>query len=436
MGYYAPTQQGTRRGRSNTNGKLSLATNPKTSRPNTQSVTEDDPTIATNPLSDGSTQSRDTSIGDAESKSEGTNLNILQVCKYYFPITGGMQTAIRSLVTGIDTVDFRVLTSRPSGVGNRDELDESAVIRAGSVGEFKSTPLSLSFPYYLKQQLSWADIVHYHLPFPVGPISHLLNRALQKPTVVTFHDEIVGKGPVTYPYKPVLNRFLDAANRIIVTSPNMRDKSSRVLDFESKTEIVPLGIETADMEFTTHSATDRTVLFVGRLVDFKGIDQLISSMKSIDATLSIVGKGPRRSALERHADDEGVSRKVTFEGFVSDERLDECYHDADVFVLPSTGENESFGIVQLEAMKHGLPVINTALPTGVPYVSVDGTTGITVPPGRPDEIAAAVSTLFADPELYQRFSKNAQQRVKNEFSRKQMLGKTEEIYRRVVAEDE
>jgi glycosyltransferase involved in cell wall biosynthesis len=346
-----------------------------------------------------------------------------------------MQTAIRSLITGIDTADFRILTSRPAGVGNRAELDGSKIIRAGSMGEFKSTPFSPAFPYHLRRQLSWADLVHYHLPFPIGPISHLLNRAMQKPTVVTFHDEIIGKGPVVYPYKPILNRFLGAADRILVTSPNMRDKCSRVLEFESKTSIVPLGIDATGMEIDSHAVSGRNILFVGRLVDFKGIDDLISSMKELDASLSIVGKGPRRDDLEQHANDEGVSQKVTFEGFVSEERLDRFYRNADIFVLPSVGENESFGIVQLEAMKRGLPVINTALPTGVPYVSVDGMTGITVPPGRPDTIAAAASALFENPELYRRYSINAQQRVKNKFSREQMLSKTERIYRRVVTMD-
>jgi rhamnosyl/mannosyltransferase len=244
---------------------------------------------------------------------------------------------------------------------------------------------------------------------------------------------MIDQEPYVYPYKPIFDRFLTAAERIIVTSPNMRDESSQIANFRRKTEIVPLGVETNDMEIKPRDASERNIIFVGRLVHFKGVKYLISAMKELDASLSIVGKGPRRDVLEQHANKEGVSQKVAFEGFVSDEKLDRLYRNADVFVLPSIGDNESFGIVQLEAMKRGLPVINTALSTGVPYVSVDGMTGITVSPKDPDGIADAASTLFESPELYRRYSINAQQRVQSEFSKTQMVSKTEDIYRNVVA---
>lgn len=388
-----------------------------------------------NSISETNAKEYDSSTTDSNESSLSKSINVLHVNKYYFPVTGGMQTAIRSLITGIENANFRVLTSRQFGAGNSDELDGTKVIRAGSIGKFKSTPLTPSFPYHLRRQLSWADLVHYHLPFPLGPVSHLLNRSIQKPTVVTFHDEIIGKGPVVYPYKPILDRFLETAERIIVTSPNMRDKSSQIVDFEPKTQVVPLGVETSEMHVTPQEVSNRHILFVGRLVEFKGIEYLISSMKEIDASLSIVGRGPLRADLERHADDEGVSGKVTFEGFVSEDELNRLYHAADIFVLPSIGENESFGIVQLEAMKRGLPVVNTSLPTGVPYVSVDGITGSTVPPGHPEEIAAAVSTLLEKPDRYRRYSINAQRRVQNKFSKKQMVDKTERIYRNAIAMD-
>jgi len=154
-------------------------------------------------------------------------------------------------------------------------------------------------------------------------------------------------------------------------------------------------------------------------------------MKGLDASLSIVGKGPARRSLERHAALEGVSHKVTFEGFVSDDRLEQLYRDANIFVLPSVGENESFGIVQLEAMSHGLPVINTALPTGVPSLASTGKPDSPFP-GNPDRIAEAARTLFEDSDRYRRYSINAQRRVRSKFDRERMLEKTVEVYRDVL----
>ncbi|MFB1065251.1 glycosyltransferase [Natrinema sp. H-ect4] len=367
-----------------------------------------------------------------ETTATDDTVNVLQVCTYYYPFTGGIQNIVRSLVTGIDSVTFRVLTSQPRGRGSVDEDDGTKIIRTGSLGNVKSTPISPTFPYRLRQQLAWADIVHYHLPFPLGPVSHLLNRTGDVPVVVTFHDDIIGKEPFIYPYNPILDRVLSEAQAIIVSSPNMRETCARISKFEEKATVIPLGIDVQETEIEPRTLDGNTLLFVGRLVEFKGVRYLISAMNGLDASLSIVGKGPARRSLERHAALEGVSHKVTFEGFVSDDRLEQLYRDANIFVLPSVGENESFGIVQLEAMSHGLPVINTALPTGVPFVSVDGKTGFTVPPGNPDRIAEAARTLFEDSDRYRRYSINAQRRVRSKFDRERMLEKTVEVYRDVL----
>ncbi|QLH76971.1 glycosyltransferase [Halosimplex rubrum] len=358
--------------------------------------------------------------------------NVLQVCTYYYPFTGGIQKLVRTLVTGIDDANFRILTCATGGRGGVDERHGTEVVRAGSPGAVKSTPMSPTFPYRLRQQLAWADLVHYHLPFPLGPVSHLINR-VDTPAVATFHDDIVGKGPVVYPYRPVLDRFLGDVSRVIVTSPNMRDECARIAKWRGKAEVVPIGIEAEDGPVEPKSLAGRKLLFVGRLVEFKGVEYLVSAMAELDATLSVVGKGPARDTLERHAREEGVADRVTFEGFVSEARLDRLYREADLFVLPSAGENESFGIVQLEAMQRGLPVINTSLPTGVPYVSVDGETGLTVEPGDPAAIAEAARTLLGDSERYRRYSANAQRRVRERFTRRRMLDETRAVYRDALA---
>jgi len=371
-----------------------------------------------------------------------THPNVLHVCTYYYPFTGGLQRVVKELLTGIDSVNFRVLTCQTRGRGGVDEKHGAKVVRVGSFGPLKSTPMSPGFPYRLRQQLRWADLVHYHLPFPVGPVSHLLNWGDDTPYIATFHDDIVGKGPVVYPYKPVLDRFLTGAERIIVTSPNMRDECARLAGFREKAAVVPIGIDSPDSDggeaasnIEPRELDGRRLLFVGRLVEFKGVDYLISAMTELDATLSIVGKGPARDSLERHADEEGVTDKVHFEGFVSEERLEHLYETATAFVLPSSGRNESFGIVQLEAMARGLPVINTDLPTGVPFVSVDDETGLTVPPRDSTRLAEAAETLLSDPEQYRRFSENAQRRVREKFTRERMLADTRAVYRDALASE-
>ena len=126
-----------------------------------------------------------------------------------------------------------------------------------------------------------------------------------------------------------------------------------------------------------------------------------------------------------------MADKVCLLGGLSDDEITAHYHACDVFVLPSVANTEGFGLVQLEAMACGKPVVNTNLPTGVPYVSVDGETGITVPPGDSLAIAAAVNRLLGDPDLRRRLGENGRRRVENGFTRQRMVEKVLDLYRRL-----
>lgn len=353
-------------------------------------------------------------------------MNVLHVCKHYYPVTGGIQKVVRDIVTGVSDADFRILTSRPSGLCKRTSHDDVPVIRTSSLGVVKSTPLSPTLPFRLRSQLDWADLIHYHLPFPVGTIAGLIPN--QTPSIVTFHDDILKQGPVVRAYRPFLNWFLGSVGTITVTSPMMRDSCAQISRFSDKVRVIPLGIETDEMPSYDVTLDGQSILFVGRLVDFKGVDVLLAAMKDVDALLTVVGDGPQAADLQQYARSEGVTNSVTFEGYVSDERLERLYRESDVFVLPSKGENESFGIVQLEAMKYGLPVINTDLPTGVPYVSIDGETGLTVPPGNSAALSEAINWLFAHPKEYAHFSRQARDRVLDKFEKSAMLEAISSLY--------
>jgi glycosyltransferase involved in cell wall biosynthesis len=134
---------------------------------------------------------------------------------------------------------------------------------------------------------------------------------------------------------------------------------------------------------------ERIVLGVGRLIYYKGFEHLVRAMGDVQATALIAGDGPLSGALAAEATRLGVADRVVLLGRVNEADLKACYHACDVFALPSIERSEAFGIVQLEAMACGRPVVNTRLDSAVPHVSLDGLTGLTVPPGDPAALAAA-----------------------------------------------
>ena len=130
----------------------------------------------------------------------------------------------------------------------------------------------------------------------------------------------------------------------------------------------------------------------------------------------------------------GVTDKVVFAGEINNAGVTPYYHAADLFALASVARSEAFGIVQIEAMAAGLPVVNTSLDSGVPFVSLDGETGLTVPPGNPQALAAAINRLLDDDGLRQSLGQAGVRRARQEFSLDTMLRRTLELYESVTAE--
>jgi rhamnosyl/mannosyltransferase len=169
-------------------------------------------------------------------------------------------------------------------------------------------------------------------------------------------------------------------------------------------------------------------LAVGRLVYYKGFEYLLRAMCHVRGTLLIVGEGPLRRKLESDARALGVSDRVFLVGEIQNDKTTPYYQAADVFVLPSIARSEAFGIVQLEAMASAKPVVNTLLDSGVPFVSLDGVTGFTVPPRDAMSLAAAINRLLEDPELCARYGAEGARRVRNEFNVTRMVDRVIEVY--------
>src|SRR5208282_387744 len=161
-------------------------------------------------------------------------------------------------------------------------------------------------------------------------------------------------------------------------------------------------------------------------------EYLIRAMAKVNGELIIIGDGPLRGFLENEAQAIGVRSRVHFLGEVQNTQLSAYYHASDVFVLPSVARSEAFGIVQLEAMACGKPVVNTQLDSGVPYVSLDGETGFTVEPRDSNALAVAISTLLDEHALRARFGAAARRRVEKEFNAELMARRTLDVYQEVM----
>ena len=243
-------------------------------------------------------------------------------------------------------------------------------------------------------------------------------------------------------YRCLLLRILGKTDRIIVTSPNYMESSRYLQSVSKKCEVIPLGIDWRPFrrvnEEETKTLRERygtpLLLFVGRLRYYKGLDFLLQAMVSIPVNLVIVGTGPEEASCRALARRLGISHRVFFAGDVTQQDLPSYYRACDLFVLPASHRSEAFGLVQLEAMAAGVPVICTELRTGTSFVNRDGQTGLVVPPRDPDALCGAIQQLLSDSERRKQMGRAGTLRVQSEFSKERMCQRTVELYRSLMAE--
>jgi len=368
-------------------------------------------------------------------------LRVLHVGKFYPPAPGGMEKMVQLLCEGERPgVDSQVLVANTSARTVREAWHGVPVTRIASFGSIGSVGICPGFPFALAAAAR--DVTVLHEPNPVALVSDCVTFS-HGPLVVWFHSEVVRpQWKYELLYRPFLRRVLSRASRIVVSSPRLAGYARELSDFRHKCVVIPFGLDTSHLA-ETPAIADRAaaiarefpgprVLFVGRLVPYKGVDVLIDAMASVEATCLIVGDGPLRASLESHAASRGVSSRVRFLGGVSDADLAAHLHACDLFVLPSVTRQETFGVVQLEAMACGRPVVSTDLETGVPWVNQHETTGLVVRPGDAAALAAALTRLSADPALRERFGAAGRARVASQFTVEAMTRATTALYEEVV----
>ena len=358
--------------------------------------------------------------------------------KFFDPYRGGIETVLRDLCQELESqVELHVLVAN-TRARTVHEQRGFRITRAANWGTLFSSPITPGFPGWVRKLPG--DIVHVHLPNPVGEMSYLLT-ARDRPLVAHFHSDIVRQKSLLRIYAPLLRSFYDRVSCIVVPTPNHIDVSPFVSQFRNKCRIVPFGIPLEKFNLTSSGQSkvqqlcgDKPViLFIGRLVYYKGVEYLIQAMSKLDARLWIIGTGPLETSLRQMASSMNLQNKVSFLGNIADDQLLTYYHACDVFVLPSIANSEMFGMVQLEAMACGKPVVSTNLPTGVSWVNQHGVTGFLVPPQRPDALAETIQKLLKNPSLRQEMGEAGRKRVETEFTARKMAAGIMDVYREVMS---
>lgn len=358
-------------------------------------------------------------------------MRILQLGRFW-KVDGGVQMHAqllsRSLANqGIEIVNLVASRNlRPS-----DQIvDGYRLIESPSMGIRFATALCPTMPITARRMHAKKsfDIVHLHFP---DPMSHLVSMSLPAnlPRVITWHSDIVKQQKLLRAYRPW--QYAETMRAKAIIAPTAAHfSSSRQIPHEypsSQRHVIPFGMDyeklasTPAVQATTEQIRTRAagrflVFALGRHVAYKGFDILLAAIQRTSAFLILGGEGPLQGELKAQAEKLGIGDRVWFTGRLADEEMAACYHACDIFCLSSITPNEAFGLVQLEAMACGKPVICTNLNNGVNTVNPHGVTGLTVPVNDPKALGEAIDKLAADSSLRCTLGKQAQHHARNTYS--------------------
>jgi rhamnosyl/mannosyltransferase len=367
-------------------------------------------------------------------------LRILHAYKIYRPdIEGGIPAVISSLAQGCDaSTTHSILSARRFGAARRYTPDGVPVEAVASLGTLFSTPLAPGYiPAFVRRARS-ADVVVHHAPLPLNDAAILLGLPDDTALIVYWHADVVGYPFLRRLVAPLIRRALARADRIVVSGQPMIDHSEFLRPHAHKCAVLPYGMDLnywRMLDTNERAGADRLrlqqprhIVALGRLVGYKGYDVLIRAMQSVAGHATIIGEGPLLADLQKLASDLGVADRVRFAGRLPRDEIKLLFHSAQVFAFPSVTEAEAFGIVQIEAMATGLPIVNTNLPTTVPLVARHNLEALTVAPGDPQALSQALNCILDDPALGEQLGSAGQQRAMSEFDQAAFRTRMTAIY--------
>ncbi|RZJ01598.1 MAG: glycosyltransferase [Brevundimonas sp.] len=369
-------------------------------------------------------------------------MKILILGKFYPPVLGGIETHIRDLARLLGPRhEITLLVHNQGRETIEEQVDGVRLIRAGTLFTALNQPVSLE-TLSLVREIEH-DVVHLHAPNAWAAFALLLSGS-RRPLIVSHHADIIGREPIRSLVMIGYRHLVRRARALMVSQPNNLTCSHDLRGLEVSPVVIPYcvepspfadepGFEDAARALKHDRFGDHPLaVFLGRLVPYKGADRMIQALASTPALrLVIVGDGPLRTEIEAQAKTLGVADRLFITGR-SDERTKHMWLAAsDFMILPSVTIAEAFGIVQVEAMLWGKPVLVTDLPSGVPQVGEPGVTSLVVPPDDPAALAEAMNWLVDNPEAGRRMGEAGRTRALDLYNETKFTQTYDDLYRRV-----
>lgn len=372
-------------------------------------------------------------------KKNANDLRILQVGKFH-PIRGGVEKVMLDLTTGLSERGIRcdMLCAATKGSYTVGINDRARIIAVRSLANVKATMMSPAMIVRLRRICRQYDIIHIHHPDPMAALALRLSGFKGK-VVLHWHSDILRQRQLLRLIKPLQTWLLKRADVIVTTSPPYLEQSPWLAPYRDKCQCVPIGILPVDdadqraIDKLRKSVGGRKVVFsMGRLVGYKGFEYLIdaAAMLPDDHIVVIGGTGPLREQLQTRIEAAGLTEKVRLLGFVPEEALPVYYRAASLFCMSSVERTEAFGVVLIEAMSCGTPVVATRITgSGVPWVNADGISGRNAEPRDARSLAEAIMAVTGN--TGGQYSRGASERYRSLFTEEKMIKSIVEIYRNI-----
>jgi glycosyltransferase involved in cell wall biosynthesis len=364
-------------------------------------------------------------------------MRVLHVTGTFYPDGfGGIEEVIRQICIntsplGVESKIFTLSSSPSSRAIDREGFE---IFIAKKTIEIGSCGFSIKGPAMFKELVQWADIIHYHFPWPFADFLHFFCK-VNKKSIVTYHSDIVRQKVLKIFYQPLMHKFLQGMDKIIATSPNYLQSSATLQKYKEKVTVIPIGI--SEKTYPIPSEVDTAsvqkivghdfILFIGMFRQYKGLNFLLEALSKTNKQCVIAGTGPLEKQLKRKANSLGLCN-VHFVGEVNEIDKVILLKLCIAVVFSSHLRSEAFGVSLVEGSMFGKPLISTELGTGTSFINLNGKTGIIVPPGTILPLVKAIDVISNDRSLSKKMGLTARAHYEKNFTGIKMGQEYSNIY--------